>query len=298
MKIRILITCVTLTLASTLACSATRAARYLGTAANLGDGTITSYAEFDASGKPKALGVVFSRAALASLPAANSDGHRCFDASGDGNLDAATECSAWHERVLPIPTEASRRSDVPFKWALVNWNPLGHMPPGVFDKPHFDVHFYLEPIENILSIERGPCGPEFVRCDQYALARKPVPSNYMPANYRDLGVVAPAMGNHLLDPTDHNFHGEPFKRHWVYGVYDGRVVFYEEMLTLAYMQSKPDTCFPITSPEAVAVAGFYPTQSCVRHWSGKDEVTVSLEGFVVRPAAAPGPLREAPKEAP
>jgi hypothetical protein len=31
---------------------------------------------------------------------------------------------------------------------------------------------------------------------------------------------------------------------------------------------------------------------------GKDEVTVSLEGFVSRPAVPPGPQREAAKEAP
>ena len=299
MKIKALVCFVALAVAaSTCALSASRATRYLSAPASLGGGTITSYAEVDATGKPMAIGVVFPAATLASLPTAPSDGHRCFDANGDGKIDLATECSAWHERVLPLPSEAARRSDLPFKWALVNYNPLGHMPPGVFDKPHFDVHFYMEPIENILAIERGTCGPESVRCDQYAIARKPLPSNYLPANYLDLGLVAPAMGNHYIDPAHHNFHGEPFKRHWVYGVYDGRVIFYEEMLTVAYMQSKPDTCFPIQSAEAVAVAGYYPTQSCVRYASGKDEVTVSLEGFVSRPAVPAGPLREVAKEAP
>jgi len=299
MNIRTLVCFVTLSLAtSTVASSANHPTRLSGAQANLGDGVVASYAEFDSSGKPKAIGVAFSAAALASLPTAASDGHRCFDANGDGKIDLATECSAWHERVLPLPSDAARRTDLPFKWALVNWNPLGHMPPGVFDKPHFDVHFYMEPIENILAIERGTCGPEAVRCDQYAVARKPIPNNYLPANYLDLGLVAPAMGNHYIDPADHNFHGEMFKRHWVYGVYDGRVIFYEEMLTLAYMQSKPDTCYPIASAEAFAVAGYYPTQSCIRYSSARNEVTVSLEGFVSRAATLPGALREATKEAP
>lgn len=70
--------------------------------------------------------------------------HRCADADQDGSLDLATECAAWHEFVLPLPSEASRRSDIPFKWALVNWNPHGHIPPGVWDEPHFDVHFSME----------------------------------------------------------------------------------------------------------------------------------------------------------
>jgi hypothetical protein len=279
--------------ALSLGFSTHRAPRVLGTPSSLGNGTVASYAEFDESGALSAIGVVFSAGALDALPTALSDGHRCFDANNDGVIDTATECSAWHERVLPVPSEASHRPDVPFKWALLNWNPKGHMPAGVFDKPHFDVHFYIEPIENIFALQRGTCGPEFLRCDQFALARKPVPRNYVPPNFQDLGVAAPAMGNHLLDPTTHEFHGAPFTRHWIYGVYDGRVIFYEEMLARSYMLSKPDTCFPIQSPDAVALTGYYPTRSCVRYAPRKDEYTVSMEDFVLRQASPPEPVRVA-----
>ncbi len=101
--------------ALSLGTSTQRAARVLGTPSNLGNGTVASYAEFDKSGAPKAIGVVFSAGALDALPTAPSDGHRCFDANNDGVIDLATECSALHERVLPVPSEASRRPDVPFK---------------------------------------------------------------------------------------------------------------------------------------------------------------------------------------
>jgi len=274
-------------------CSTTWAARVLGTPSSLGNGTVASYSELDESGTPKAIGVVFSAGALDALPTAPSDGHRCFDANNDGVIDLNTECSAWHERVLPVPSEVGRRSDVPFKWALLNWNPHGHVPPGVYDTPHFDVHFYIEPIENIFALQRGTCGPEFLRCDQYAVARKPVPRNYVPANFQELGIAAPAMGNHLLDPTTPEFHGVPFKRTWIYGTYDGRVIFYEEMVDLRFMMSKPDACVPIQSPDAVALAGYYPTRSCVRYAPGKDEYTVSLEDFVLRKASPPEPVRDA-----
>lgn len=293
MSVRLMFMLLCLIGAPVLAGASPIGARVLGTPSNLGNGTVASYAEFDESGAPKAIGVVFSAGALNALPTAPSDGHRCFDANHDGVIDLATECSAWHERVLPVPSEAGRRSDVPFKWALLNWNPHGHPPPGVFDKPHFDVHFYMEPIENIFAIQRGTCGPELVRCDQFALATRPVPGNYVPPNFRDLGIAAPAMGNHLLDPTTHEFHGKPFKRHWIYGVYDGRVIFYEEMVALSYMTSKPDVCFPIRSPDAVAKAGYYPTRSCVRYAPGKDEYTVSIEDFVLRKASPPESVRAA-----
>jgi len=294
MKTRRVVSTVAAILAAlSLGCSTTKTARVLGTPSSLGNGTVTSYSELDVSGVPKAIGVVFSASALDALPTAPSDGHRCFDANNDGVIDLATECSMWHERVLPVPSEASRRPDVPFKWALLNWNPHGHIPAGVYDKPHFDVHFYIEPIENIFALQRGTCGLEFLRCDQFALARKPVPRNYVPPNFQDLGAAAPAMGNHLLDPTTPEFHGEPFKRTWIYGVYDGRVIFYEEMVALSFMMSKPDACFPIQSPDAVALAGYYPTRSCVRYAPGKDEYTVSIEDFVLRKASPPEPLRDA-----
>jgi hypothetical protein len=294
MKTRTVVSAVAAILvALSLGYSATRRTRVLGTPSNLGNGTVASYSEFDASGAPEAIGVVFSASALDALPTTPSDGHRCFDANNDGVIDLATECSMWHERVLPIPSEASQRTDIPFKWALLNWNPHGHIPAGVYDKPHFDVHFYIEPIENIFALQRGTCGLEFLRCDQFALASKPVPRNYMPSNFQDLGAAAPAMGNHLVDPTTSEFRGEPFTRTWIYGIYDGRVIFYEDMVALSYLMSKPNTCVPIQSPDAVALAGYYPSRSCIRYIPGKDEYTVSMEDFVLRKASPPGPLRAA-----
>lgn len=253
----------------------------------LGDGSVAGYATFDHAGTPHAIGVAFSAAALHTLPVEHSDGHRCFDANGDGVLDLETECSGWHERALPLPSEAARRGDLPFKWVLLNWNPHGHIPPGIWDAPHFDVHFYIESIEKVFALHRGTCGPELVRCDQFAQAIKPVPANYMHPDYVNVGAVAPAMGNHLIDTTAAEFRGTPFTRSWIFGTYDGRVTFYEEMLTVAYFASKPDACAAIKSPPAVAQSGYYPTRSCVRYDAARDEYTVSMEDFVYRQAESP-----------
>jgi hypothetical protein len=264
--------------------------RALGAPSALGNGMVASYAEFDVSGAPTAIGVVFSVSALDNLPNSFSDGHRCFDTNNDGVIDLATECSGWHERVLPLPSEASRRQDMPFKWALLNWNPRGHIPPGVYDVPHFDVHFYIEPIENVFAIQRGPCGPEAVRCDQFVRAKLPVPANYMHPDFKDVDAVAPAMGNHLVDLKAHEFHGVPFSHTWIYGTYEGRVTFYEEMVTIAFLKSRPDTCVSIKATPAVALTGYYPTKSCIRYVNEKDneEYEVSLEGFQLRQASPPG----------
>ena len=255
--------------------------RVAGAVSALGNGTVQSYGEFDANGVPTAVGLAFSAQALDGLPS-GSDRHHCFDRNKDGVVDHATECLHQYELVLPLPDAMARRADMPFKWVLLNWNPHGHIPPGVYDTPHFDVHFFMESIANVFAIQAGACGPEFVRCDQFQIGRKPVPANYMHADFKDVEAVVPAMGNHLVDLSGPEFNKQPFTRTWIYGVYDGKVTFYEEMVTRSFLVSRPSTCFPIKQPPAVAVTGFYPTVSCIRHDAKTGEYLVSMERFILR----------------
>ncbi len=265
--------------------SALAADRVLGWRKPVGSGEVVSFAEFSETGAPRAIGIVFSADALAGLPSEHSDGHHCFDRNGDGVTARPAECFETHEFVIPLPDDVSRRADVPFKWVLLNWNLHGHAPPGVYDLPHFDVHFYMAPIADVLAIRPGPCGPDFVNCDDFAAAKTPLPAGLMHPDFSDVDAVAPAMGNHLIDLGGREFHGEPFTRTWIYGVYGGRVTFYEEMVTLAYLMSRPDSCAAIKAPPAVATSGYYPTQRCVRYDAGADAYVVSMEGFVYREAS-------------
>jgi len=260
--------------------------RALGAASELGDGVVTTYADFDAAGAPTAIGIAFSATALRGLPTTLSDGHHCFDGDGDGQIGGA-ECLATHDRVIPLPDRVARNAAIPFKWVLLNWNPSGHIPPGVYDLPHFDVHFYIDRIENVFAIEPGPCGPEMVRCDQFAVGRRQVPTNYMHPDFADVEAVVPAMGNHLIDLTGPEFNGQRFTRTWIFGTYDGRVTFYEEMVAVDYMLGRPDACFDIKSPPAVALSGYYPTRSCIRYDAAAAEYQVAMEGFVYREASPP-----------
>ena len=59
------------------------------------------------------------------------------------------------------------------------------------------------------------------------------------------------------------------------------------MVTRAHMLAKPNKCAPIKAAPAVAVRGYYPGASCVRHDPATDEYTVSLEDFVMREASPP-----------
>ncbi|HZI83855.1 MAG TPA: hypothetical protein VFF44_08060, partial [Casimicrobiaceae bacterium] len=228
----------------------TAASRTASWQLKLGDGTVSTYAELDRAGAPTAIGVVWSSTALQGLPP-DSDQHRCVGRTKDGTVDANTKCQHTHEFVIPLPDEVARRADIPFKWVLLNWNPVGHIPPGIYDTPHFDVHFEMGPIAEAFAIESGPCGPELVRCDQFVTARKPLAPNYMPPDYVDVEAVVPVMGNHLIDVTGPEFRKEPFTRSWIYGVYDGKVIFYEAMVTRDYLLGRPNGCLPIKTPKAV-----------------------------------------------
>jgi hypothetical protein len=263
--------------------------RVPGWSAELGQGTVSSYAELDAGGAPRALGVLFSAKALDGLPDGAASRRHCFDRNRDGRLDLATECMNHTEVVMPLPDAVARRADLPFKWVLLTWQPHGHIPPGVYDVPHFDVHFYMQPMAEVFGIGAGPCGPEFVRCDQFEAARRPVPSAHMHPDFKDVEAVVPAMGNHLVDLTGPEFNKQPFTRTWIYGTYGGQVTFYEEMVASAFLLSRPSACFPIKTPPAVAQRGYYPTQACYRHDARTGDTTVAMEGFVLREPQASAP---------
>ena len=260
--------------------------RAVGWRVPLGTGQVISFAERDATGAPMTIGIAISGSALAGLPPEPSDHHHCVDRDGDGVTSHATECAHTHEFVVPLPDAVAARDDVPFKWVLLNYNMHGHAPPGIYDVPHFDVHFFVQSIQDVFAIHDGPCGPELVDCDQFAIAKQPLPDGLMHPDFKDVDAVAPAMGNHLLDLSGHEFHGMPFTASWIYGAYGGRVTFYEQMVALDYLQSRPNGCFAIKSPPAVAVSGYYPTQRCVRYDAAADQYIVSLEGLVYRQAAS------------
>jgi hypothetical protein len=168
---------------------------------------------------------------------------------------------------------------------------MGHIPPGIYDVPHFDVHFFIEPIASVFALQAGPCGLEFIRCDQFEAGKQPIPANYVHPDFSNVDAVSPAMGNHLIDLKGAEFNKQPFTRSWIFGVYGGKVTFWEEMVSHAFLLTKPNACNPIKSPKAVAKSGFYPTVSCVRHNAATGETTVSMETFVFRAASPP----EAPR---
>ena len=69
-------------------------------------------------------------------------------------------------------------------------------------------------------------------------------------------------------------------------MYDGKVIFYEAMVTRAYMLSKSNGWLPTKAPKAVAASGYYPTEYCVHHSATTGEHSVWMEKFSRRDASA------------
>jgi hypothetical protein len=210
---------------------------------------------------------------------------RCFDKNGDGRVTHG-ECLGDYQADLALPAGAGDLG-LPVRWATVNWNPEGHLPPApqVRSAPHFDFHFFMVEPALIHGIRTGPCA-EFIHCEDAARAGTPLPEQHAPEGYVDVGAAVAAMGNHLVDARDPEL-ADPmlgFSHTFIYGTYDGKLIFLEPMVSHAFLSTRPQQCRPVRSPRAYATAAYYPTTYCVRHHPASATYRVTLEGFVYRQA--------------
>jgi hypothetical protein len=275
-------------------CSRSKGGTFLGARAELGKGTAQTYAELSPDGSPSVIGLTFTRGYLEELPTERNDTNRCFDLDENGRIDGPSECLGEWDFALPLPTEATERPEIPFQWVGFGWNPEGHEPAGVWDVPHFDVHFYMTGREEVRQIRTGPCGFDpgagrsllLINCEDSVRGTKPIPAEYLPKDHIDVGVVVPDMGNHLILSTSPEFGDPPqrFTHTFIYGAFDGHITFFEPMLTREFLLGQPTICSGINQPEAWETAGYYPTEYCIRYLEAEARYTISLEGFEHRDA--------------
>ncbi|MGZ3840249.1 MAG: hypothetical protein ACXVMS_03560 [Flavisolibacter sp.] len=174
------------------------------------------------------------------------------------------------ENTFLVNLHPKAASYTPFTFIMLDWNPHGHEPAGVYDRPHFDMHFYMTPSSEVLNYT-----------DMAKLNHDPAP-DYLPLNHVP-GAPVPLMGKHWVDITSPEFHGLPFTQTFIYGSYDGDVVFYEPMITLDFLKSTSAFERPIPQPARFKKAGYYPTKMIVvKHDSVTD---IILDGFVYRQAS-------------
>jgi hypothetical protein len=164
-----------------------------------------------------------------------------------------------------------------FDHVTLDWNPNGHAPENVYTKPHFDFHFYMSSQADLDKI------PSF-EVDSTGHKHYPQPG-YLPANYVPIPGGVPKMGVHWADITSPELNPakpEPFTQTFIYGSYNGKVNFYEPMVTADFLKSittKFERNVPL--PEKFSKAGYYPTKMSITKTT--DGCAVELSGFVYKP---------------
>jgi hypothetical protein len=231
---------------------------FYGTSQSLGDGTARTYVEVR-GGEPVEIGVALSAGALDNLPPMHP-----------GHTDPHASMVAY---LLDLPAQAAR---TPFRFVELDWNPGGHEPPGIYDQPHFDFHFYTTGKEVREAID--PADPLF----QKKTENVPAPG-FMAAGYvAPMLVAVPKMGLHWIDPTSPELNGQKFTRTFIYGSWDGEVIFWEPMVTREFILSRPNFQVDVVQPERVAAPGFYPKGYAVRWDAERGEYRIALTGLAER----------------
>jgi hypothetical protein len=261
--------------------AASAAVRY-GSSVRLGNGEARSYVTVDAQGRPIEIGVAMAEQTLEGLPKVGTGHH------GGHELP--------HTFLLDLPAQAG----LPFRFVELNWNPSGHEPEGVYaGVPHFDFHFWIAS-----KVEREAIVPTDAK---YAEKANRLPSEeYIPAFNAALAppgmepaqVAVPMMGVHWTDMRSPELQGllgkpeayRPFTATFIHGSWDGRLVFWEPMITRAHILAKKtatdpavrDEIIPIPTPARYQTPGYYPGAYRITWDAQAREYRIALTKFSQR----------------
>lgn len=226
-----------------------------GESGSLGDGTCQAFVTTNPAGKPVFVGAHLTAAELQELP-------------------EQTEEVEHHHVNLSLPEATGADNPTHYQFLEYDWNPAGHPPPGIYDVPHFDWHFYTMGKEAVADIEFSP-------------TPTPLPEEQRPPGYVPDQVVVPKMGLHWFDSTAPEWNDESFTHTFIYGSYEGDLSFGEPMVTKAFLEAQHEEIrASIATPDAFPEAGWYPTEYVIRYLGNQDAYTVTLESFERFPAAS------------
>lgn len=232
------------------------------------------------SGKPVFAGVYFSESELHNL------------AEGDDNIFT-------HEKELLLDFPGG----TPFTFAMVDWNADGHEPPGVYDVPHFDFHFYWMKESRLEDIE-GESEDHHPFPATYDLPADQMPTGYIRPPVIDTDgdtdpdapAIVPHMGEHLVDPTSPEFQPDgEFTHTFIWGAWDpdepqdgcGELIFQEPMITREFLlEGHEEVARAVGMPDAFPAAGLYPTEYAIRYLGDQNAYAVTLESFEPFPVSS------------
>lgn len=257
-----------------------------GDSATLGGGEISTFTAATPSGKPKFVGLHFSEGTIAELPtpaelASIGNG----TVRDGGGLVAQLHGGFWSQLYdLSFPSGTPD----PIEYIGFGWNSEGHLPHGVYSKPHFDIHFYFHDPEEIRTI--GPQNPAPGTPDPITLGD--VAEGQVPQGYELIegGAVIPNMGAHLAPGDAPEFENRDDASGWlqtlIWGAADldgddsYELNFVEPMITRDFFENEVTGVHrrQIAQPETYPMDGWYPTAYSVRNL-GDGGYAVVMERF-------------------
>ena len=263
--------------------------RQYGTPQRVGNGTVRTYILLDESnaGAPLEVGVAMSESAMEGLPAPMA-------------MSAAAMKAAAHMDMNVYLLDLPAQNPTPYKFVQFDWNPSGHEPAGVYDRPHFDFHFYTVPIEMRNAVV--PTDPQYpAKAASFPAAEFRAPfyiDAATPSGVPAALATVPQMGLHWLDvrsPELQKIAGhpelwQPFTKTFIYGSWDGQFIFDEPMITRDYIMSKRqasdaavrDEIIPVPTAPRYAPAGYYPSAYRITYDAEAKEYRVALTQLVLR----------------
>ncbi len=270
--------------------------RQYGEPLSVGQGRARAYVAYDEKrgGVPVEVGVALDERAMEGLPAPTT-----MAASHAAGHEAHVAQKNEHEHLdskiflLSLPPKGV----APYQFVELDWNPGGHEPPGIYDTPHFDFHFWTKSRDVRRSVD--PSDPEF-----QAKADKLPPEAQRASNYvvaAPPGAPAPAvplMGVHWVDTRSPELQGmfgnpegfKPFTTTFIYGSWNGSFVFLEPMITRAFIMSKKtetdaamrDQVIPISTLAQVEQRGWYPSAYRITFDAQAKEYRIALTNLAER----------------
>lgn len=252
----------------------------VGEEKEIGNGRVRTWLQVDReTKKPVSIGVSLTESALSGLPADSDEPQK--DSLKLQLMDGSPDHTFEYE--LRFPQEVTETA---FTHMGFNWNPFGHGPEDVFDKPHFDVHFYMASPEYRHNIEFDvkKSGDSF----KVETSNLEPPREFLPENFSLAPNTAePRMGSHYADVTSPQLQPGNFDNIFLLGVHNGSILFWEPMLTLDYLKSQPNFSQKLSLPEAYPVSGYYPTAYSVVYDKKHKEIDISLDELTFRVASYP-----------
>lgn len=234
---------------------------FFGPSQTVGDGTAKTYVTLNADGNPTEIGIRISETAMNGLPETLSVPSQSF--------------------MLAFPNEAEKTV---FETLMLDWNPQGHEPPPLFGKPHFDIHFYMTDMATVNSI--NPSNIDFGTKAANLPEAKYIPQDFMAPPGPPSESTVPFMGLHWTDSTDGLIPGVyNFTEIFIYGSWDGDVIFMEPMITREWLMTKQTVQKNIKLPQAYQKSGYYPTTYSIRFDNDAKEYVITLGGMTMRQAS-------------